>query len=84
MKLSITKKAEKELNKIPDSLAKNIAKKILKLSQNPYPPNSKKLQGKNNYRLRIGSFRVLYTINKKRREITILRIADRKTIYRNL
>lgn len=82
MKIFITKKAQKELDKIPDSIAKNIARHIILLSQNPYPKNSKKLQGKENYRLRIGSFRAIYTIDKRRKEITILRIADRKTIYR--
>lgn len=82
MKLLITKKAQKELDKIPDSLAKNIVKNITVLLKNPHPPNSKKLRGKNNYRLRIGSFRALYTIDKKKKEITILRIADRKTVYR--
>lgn len=82
MKLFITKKAHKELDKIPDPLAKNIAENIILLSDNPYPVNSKKLQGQENYRLRIGSFRVIYTIDKKKREITILRIADRKTVYR--
>ena len=80
MNIFITKKAKKELDKIPSSLAKHLSTKILLLSQNPHPNNSKKLQGNNNFRLRIGSFRVIYTINKK--EITILRIADRKTIYR--
>ncbi len=82
MKLFITKKAEKELDKIPGPIAYNISQNILKLSFNPYPTNSKKLQGENNYRLRIGSFRVIYTINKKEKEITILRIANRKTIYK--
>lgn len=82
MKLLITKKAQKELDNIPDPLAKNIADKILILIDNPYPPNSKKLSGQDNYRLRIGSFRVIYTIDNKQKEITILRIADRKTIYR--
>lgn len=81
MKLFITKKAEKELDKISDSIAYNISQNIQKLSFNPYPTNSKKLQGENNFRLRIGSFRVIYTIDKKKKEITILRIADRKTIY---
>ena len=81
MRLTITKKAAKGLDKIPDSLAKHIVKKTLLLSQNHHPPNSKKLKGTNNYRLRIGSFRVIYTINKKLREVTILRVADRKTIY---
>jgi len=82
MKLLITKKASKELDKIPDALAQKITDKILDLQKNSHPPNSKKLQGNNNFRLRIGSFRVIYTINKSKKEVTILRIADRKTIYR--
>ena len=82
MKLYITKKAEKELNKISEPLAKNISQKIQNLINNPRPVNSIKLQGRENYRMRIGSFRVIYSINKKKKEITILRIADRKTIYR--
>ncbi|OGK24109.1 hypothetical protein A3F58_04005 [Candidatus Roizmanbacteria bacterium RIFCSPHIGHO2_12_FULL_37_9b] len=82
MKLFISKKAEKELDKIPDPIAKNIIKHILTLSTNPYPPNSKKLQGENNYRLRVGSFRAIYYFDKKYHEITIFRVADRKTIYR--
>jgi len=82
MDLLITKKATKELDKIPDSLAKKIVDHLLLLQKNPYPTNSKKLQGKNIFRLRIGSFRVLYSINKSKKQITILRVADRKTIYR--
>ena len=82
MKILITKKAQKELDKIPDPLASNIRDDILILKDNPYPENSKKLQGQENYRIRIGSFRVIYTIDKNRKEITILRIADRKTVYR--
>ena len=82
MKLFITKKAQKELDKIPDPIAKQIVRHILALRNNPYPSNSKKLKGYENYRIRIASFRALYTINKTKKEITILRIADRKDIYR--
>jgi mRNA interferase RelE/StbE len=82
MKLFITKHAQKELDGIPDPIAKTIIRHILALEATPYPPNSKKLQGKNNWRLRIGSFRVIYTIDIKAKEITILRIADRATVYR--
>ncbi len=82
MKLFITKRAQKELDGIPDPMAKNISRHILTLSSNPHPPNSKKLQGQENYRLRVGSFRVLYTVDTKRKEVTVLRVADRKTIYR--
>lgn len=82
MKLLITKKAEKELDKLPDSVAKNISEKILLLSKNPFPNNSKKLSGQDNYRMRVGSYRVIYSLNQKTKTVTVLRIADRKTIYR--
>lgn len=82
MKLYLSTRAERELKKIPQPLAKTIDKHILGLSANPYPINSKKLQGQNNWRIRIGSFRVIYTIDAKQRDIIILRVADRKTIYR--
>jgi mRNA interferase RelE/StbE len=82
MKLFITTKAQRELDKIPDPLAKIIAKHIYILANNPWPVNCIKLQGQDNYRFRVGSYRVIYTIDKKRKEITILRIADRKTVYR--
>lgn len=84
MKLLITKRAEKEFDKLPDSLAKNILTHVLLLAKNPYPPNSKKLKGINIFRLRVGSFRVLYAINTIKKELTVLRVADRKTIYHGM
>jgi len=82
MRLTITKKAEKELDKLPNSVAKNISEKILLLSKNPFPTNSKKLSGQDNYRLRVGSYRVIYSLDPKAVTVTILRVADRKTVYR--
>lgn len=82
MNLGSTKRAQNELSKLPDPIAKTILKHILVLAKNPYPVNSKKLQGEKVWRLRVGSFRVIYTIDTKQKEITILRVADRKTIYR--
>ena len=83
MKVLITNRGAKELDKIPDPLAKKISKEIQKLEKNPFPRNSKKLQGRDNYRLRVGSFRVIYSFNKKAKEITVLRVANRKTVYSN-
>lgn len=78
----ITKKAGKELDKIPDQIARNIVNRLTGLSLNPFPLNSKKLSGQNNYRLRIGVYRAIYAVDSKRAEITILRVAHRKTVYR--
>lgn len=82
MNLFITKRAQRELDSIADPIAKNISRHIRMLAHNSHPPNSKKLQGQENYRLRVGSFRVIYTVDTKAKEVTVLRVADRKTIYR--
>ncbi|OIP03472.1 hypothetical protein AUK18_01970 [Candidatus Beckwithbacteria bacterium CG2_30_44_31] len=82
MQVLITKKAAKELDRIPDQIARNIANRLSQLSQDPFPLNSKKLAGQNNYRLRIGVYRAIYTINSKEKAITVLRVAHRKTVYR--
>ena len=76
------KRVEKDLDKLPDVLAKMITNHILRLSDNPFPPNSKKLHALNCYRLRVGSFRILYSVDSAKKETTVLRVADRKMIYR--
>ncbi|OGG13959.1 hypothetical protein A3D77_03595 [Candidatus Gottesmanbacteria bacterium RIFCSPHIGHO2_02_FULL_39_11] len=83
MILRITKKASKKISKLETSISKQISIEILKLSQNPYSSQSKKLQStENKYRIRIGSFRVIYKIDTQNKIISILRVADRKDIYR--
>ena len=83
MNILLSSRAAKELDKLPDPLARKIVDDLKQLVTNPLPAQSKKLKGHQNYRLRIGSYRAIYTIDTKSRQITILRIADRKTIYRN-
>ncbi|OGV90762.1 hypothetical protein A3A66_02820 [Microgenomates group bacterium RIFCSPLOWO2_01_FULL_46_13] len=82
MKVFLTKKAEKELDKLPDTLARMLVNNLKDLALNPFPPNSKKLTGQNNYRLRVGSYRAIYGVDRARKEVTVLRVAHRRTIYR--
>ena len=82
-KLIIKKSARKELDIIPNPLFLKIDKAILTLIENPYPyPQSKKLKGEYKRRLRVGDFRVVYTIDEKQQIITVFRIRHRKDIYR--
>lgn len=61
----IEKKAQKEADKIPIQFRNAIDKAIIKLTSNPRPYNSKKLTEKEGYRIRIGDYRILYTIDDK-------------------
>jgi len=52
------------------------------LSENPRPPNSKKLHGKNNiYRIRVGVYRLLYEIDDNVRIISVEKLMHRQDGY---
>lgn len=73
-KIIIEKKAEKEAKIIPHNDRTAIDKKILLLSSNPRPRNSKKLTEKEGYRIRVGNYRILYTVDDEAGTVVIYRI----------
>ncbi len=82
-RIEIAKSALKSLLRIPPPYQQRIRDKIRILSTTPRPPGSKKLKGsRNRYRIRIGDYRVLYTVHDKGRLIRIVVIARRREAYR--
>lgn len=73
----IEKKAEKEASNIPRHFKMDIDKAILALAQNPRPHGCKKLTDKEGYRIRVGNYRILYTIDDKTKIVVIYRIKIR-------
>ena len=82
MKLLLTSRALKELDKIDDKITFRILKKIYLLESAPYGQNSQKLAGGKGYKIRLGDYRVVYTIDKTNQTITIVRIGHRREVYR--
>ena len=74
--------AEKELNTIPTKFAEQIIRKIDLLANNQRPMGVKKLKNDTSYRIRVGTYRVIYEINDKNKAITIYKIRHRKDAYR--
>lgn len=75
--------AKKELKKLDKKEIPKIIKEVENLSSNPYPNNHKKLQGsENSYRIRIGNYRVIYSIYNNELIIQIIKIGHRKDIYK--
>jgi mRNA interferase RelE/StbE len=83
-KIVIKKEAAKSLNKMPHNTANLIRQKLETIAANPYAehPNSKKLQGRDGYRLRVGDWRVIYEIQNDKLVILVLRVAPRGEVYR--
>lgn len=75
--------AERDLKGLPGGVLTRVERAIEKLRENPRPPGCKKLTGfENEWRLRIGEYRVLYVIDDAQREVRIARIAHRREAYR--
>jgi mRNA interferase RelE/StbE len=60
-----------------------ISQILLSLEQNPRPPGVFKLSGRENqWRLRVGDYRIVYEIDDTAELVTVLRIAHRRQVYR--
>jgi mRNA interferase RelE/StbE len=56
---------------------------IKALAENPRPSSCLKLTGsKNDWRIRIGDYRVLYEIDEKTKAVRIMRVRHRREVYR--
>jgi mRNA interferase RelE/StbE len=82
--LLLDRAAEKELRTLPAQILKRIDKRLLALSDQPKPKGSLKLKGKEGegWRIRIGDYRILYTIEESQKIIRIYRISHRREAYR--
>jgi mRNA interferase RelE/StbE len=81
-KIDWKKSAIKELKNLSKEIIPRIANVVGELASNPFPDGVKKLSGaEHTYRIRIGSYRVIYTVTKSTTEIAIIRIAHRKDVY---
>jgi mRNA interferase RelE/StbE len=56
--------------------------RLLTLENDPRPYGVKKLQGEEAYRLRVGDYPVLYTIDDTEMLVTIYAIGHRRDVYR--
>jgi mRNA interferase RelE/StbE len=75
--------ARKELELLDDNIANRILSKIESLSDNPRPMGCEKLKGEENlWRIRIGNYRVIYSVNDKYHIIDISIIRHRKDACR--
>ncbi len=77
--------AVKELTKLDRQVARRIVTAIERLGADPRPPGSRVLAGYPHlWRIRIGDYRIIYTIKDAELIVLALRIAHRSGVYRNL
>lgn len=80
----IKRSAEKEMDRMPPKMFDRLTDAILKLETEPRPQGCKKLRGVEEYRLRVGSYRVLYTVDDTKRIVEVMAAGHRRDVYRGI
>lgn len=80
----ISKRALKNLQKLSAYDNASVRKILTALSINPRPRHSIKLTNSDKYRVRVGNFRIIYTIADKELIVDVIDIDHRRKVYENL
>ncbi|WP_116247741.1 type II toxin-antitoxin system RelE/ParE family toxin [Nocardiopsis sp. FIRDI 009] len=74
--------AQAELQKIPRDQAMSILRKLAELETDPFAFGTKALTGiPGHRRLRVGDYRVIYTVDQGRLVIVVVHVDHRSTVY---
>lgn len=78
----ITRQTQKQIADLPTTVQKKIDKAILGLKIQPRPNGAIRLKGdRDSYRIRVGDYRILYTIEDAALQVIIVKVSDRKDVY---
>lgn len=82
-RIVFARSARKELQTIPRAVAEHVLEKIGSLLVNPRPSGCKKLHGQSGlWRIRVGEYRIVYSIDDANRVIDVSVIRHRSDAYR--
>jgi mRNA interferase RelE/StbE len=81
-RVALASSAEKELHRLPKKVISRIIPRLEQLASAPRPPGCKKLKGgENEWRIRVGDYRIVYVIDDAGRTVDVTRIAHRREVY---
>ena len=81
--VELLREARKEFNDLPAIAKCQVAEVLRGLSNQPRPHGCRKLAGLDGWRIRVGDYRILYTIDDDAQIIVVYRIGIRGNIYKS-
>ncbi len=84
-RIEVSATAEKQIRRLRREDQVRVLRAIQLLAAEPTPPGSRKIRGYDDvFRIRVGTYRILYRVERRRILIIILKIGQRREIYRSL
>jgi mRNA interferase RelE/StbE len=81
-RIEVKRSAAKEIGDLPKQDCSRVVARLQTLGDEPRPHGCEKLTGDDKYRVRQGNYRILYEIDDDSRVVTIVKVGNRKEIYR--
>jgi mRNA interferase RelE/StbE len=82
-RVEVSATAERQLRKLSRADQVRLIRAMQALSSDPRPPGCRKLSGYDDvFRVRVGRYRILYSIEDRRLVIIVLKVGDRRDVYR--
>ncbi len=79
----ISKSVQKQIDDLPNDVVERVVERIQNLASEPRPDGVIKLKGSDNeYRIRVGDYRVRYEIDDESQLVQLLQCKHRKDVYR--
>jgi mRNA interferase RelE/StbE len=73
----------KQLQRLPRGVFAAALEAIIALTRDPRPPGVKKLAGsRNDWRVCIGEYRIVYEVDDTAQTVTVMRVSHRREVYR--
>ena len=80
--LVIPRSVSKRMERLATEAYDRVDSAILALAENPRPPGCAKLRGREDWRIRVGDYRIVYGIDDERRIVQVLHVGHRGDVYR--
>ena len=82
-RILLERSAERDLRRLSAEMHERVIAALRGLAANPRPPGCRKLTGcQNDWRIRVGDYRVVYEIADDIRAVRVNRVRHRREVYR--
>lgn len=81
-RIEIRPKVAKELKKLPKHVLNAVTRTIDALAGDPRPSGAKRLSAREEWKIRVGDYRILYVIEDERLIVVIVKVGHRSDVYR--
>ena len=79
----LERRAQQDIKRLPTEVFHRIIPSIKALAEDPKPPGCRKIaSSKNDWRIRIGEYRVIYEIDEHAEAVKVMRVRHRREVYR--